>query len=306
MRSEGSAYLDRTGRVIAADDGFRSCMGLPDGDATATLRARAEAEPTLGALLAGDGPEVARVAAGWNGVGDLEVARSRVEGGTLLRVRLAGGLAGPVLEHAMHSIALARIAGGVAHDVKNPLNALALQLALLGDKIGAGGEALAASCANNLASMKNQIGRVNDVVRRLADVTDPVAGVAFDLGALASDVASLFAHESRRRRVALACEGEAGAVHARGDPGRTARVLLGLVWRGLSRPGEDAKMLVRAAHDAGEALLLLVHGADTDPGLDWMLEVAARAATEMGGRFAASDDAGSARLELRLRRETLA
>lgn len=303
MRTEGSAYLDRTGRVIAADDAFRSCMGLPAGDATASLRARAEAEPSLRALLAGDGPELTRVGSSEDGRPEVEVARSRVEGGILLRVRPAGGLSAPVLEYAMQSLALARITGGVSHDVKNPLNAMALQLALLGDKLGGSGEAIAASCAANLASMKNQIGRVNDVVRRLADVTDPPGGAAFDVGALANDVASLFGHEARRRRVVLVCEAEPGSLHVRGNAERIARVLLGLVWRGLSRPVEGSRMLVRASHEGPEALLLVEHGRDTDPDLDWMLAVADAATSDAGGRFAAVEDETTTRLELRLRRE---
>jgi hypothetical protein len=147
---------------------------------------------------------------------------------------------------------------------------------------------------------------VNDVVRRLADVNDPGAATAFDLGALACDVASLFGHESRRRRIPIRCDAEPGATQARGDAARTARVVLGLFWRGLSHPVEGATMLVRATHDGPEAALLLEHGEDTDPNLQWMIDVAATAAADMGGRFTASRAGGTARLELRLRRETVA
>jgi hypothetical protein len=140
-------------------------------------------------------------------------------------------------------------------------------------------------------------------VRRLADVTDPAGGTGCDLGALATDVASLFGHEARRRRVAVTCEAAPGAVQARGDPARTARLLLGLVWRGLSQPGEGDRMLVRAAHEGGEALLVVEHGRETDPALGWMLGVAEAAAREMGGRFSSVRSESTERLELRLRRE---
>jgi signal transduction histidine kinase len=304
MKSEGSAFLDRSGRVIAADEAFRTWLELPAGDATAALSTRAEADPSLRTLLGGEGPSVARLRASDGTAVDVE--RNVCVEGVFLSARPAGGLAARALEYAMHSLALARIAGGVAHEVRNPLNAMALQIALLTDKIGNAGEPLATSCANNLASLKNQIGRVNDVVRRFADVSDPASGTAFDAGALASDVASLFAHESRRRRVALACEATPGTVLAMGEPGRVARVLLGLVWRGLTHGAEGAKMLVRASHDHAEAVLLVAHGDGVDPGLEWVHDVASAAALEMGGRLVRERDAGTERLELRLRRENAA
>jgi signal transduction histidine kinase len=205
----------------------------------------------------------------------------------------------------MQSLALSRVASGVAHDVKNPLNAMVLQLALLSDKLGAADEPLASSCASHLASLKNQIGRVNEVVRRLADVTDPASGTGFDAGGLAADVVSLFSHESRRRQVTLVCEATAGSVQARGDAGRAARVLLGLVWRALSR-SQGGRLIVRAAHDGDEASILLEHAGETDPALAWIAEVAAAAALDMGGRLVRHREGVVERLELRLRREVAA
>lgn len=300
MRSEGSAFLDRSGRVIAADPAFRSCLGLTTEDTTVALRARAEGDTVLRALLAGEGPDVARIGAPG---AELELERSTTGDGLFLRARSAGGLAGPALEHAMHSAALARVASGVAHDVKNPLNAMALQIALLTDKIGGAGDDLPAACANNLASLKNQIGRVNEVVRRLADVADPVGGTAFDAAALANDVASLLCHDARRRRVALACEAGAVAMGARGDGARAARVLLGLVWRATASAQEGGKVSVRARVDHGEVVLTLEHAPIADPALAWIPEVAAEALREMGGRLVSERGAEVERLELRFRRD---
>jgi signal transduction histidine kinase len=303
MRFEGSAFLDRAGRVIAADDTFRSCLELPAGDVTAALQSRAEGDAVLRALLAGEGDDLARV----DGPGGtVDLCRSACAEGLFLRAFRATGLAGPVLEHAMHSAAVARIAGGVAHDVKNPLNALVLQIALLTDKIGGAGEELANGCADNLARMKVQIGRVNDVVRRLADVADPGTGTSFDAGALASDLGSLFGHDFRRHRVELACEVSGGGVQARGDPGRATRALLGLLWRALSAAPEGAHVALRAFHDGDEAVISLEQPAGADPALEWITEVARTAAADLGGRLAHERDADTERLELRLRRENAA
>ena len=94
----------------------------------------------------------------------------------------------------MRSPGLTRLAAGVAHDIKNPLNAMALQLALLADKLSSRRRRAAPRRATHLGALRDQIGRVNEVVRRFLDVTDPSAPLGYtDVGALAADTASLFA-----------------------------------------------------------------------------------------------------------------
>src|SRR6266545_4252045 len=96
-------------------------------------------------------------------------------------------------EHALRSQVMGRVVAGVAHDIKNPLNAMSLQLALLADKLE--GTAGAREAEGHLAALRDQIGRVNEVLRRLVDVTDPAAPLGYlDLGVLLDDVTSLFAY----------------------------------------------------------------------------------------------------------------
>jgi signal transduction histidine kinase len=290
MISEGAAFLDRSGRVLAADAGFRTLLGLPAGDASEALRRRAAADPVLALLLAGDGPESVSLS-GADGVPACLLSRHASDDGLLLRAVVRESLLGaPILEFAMQAVVLARLAGSIAHEVKNPLNAMALQLALLGEKIDAAGEAIASSCAGHLGSLKNQIGRINDIVRRYLDVADPSPSVGFDAGALLADAAYLFGHEARRRRITLSCEPTGGAVRAAGDPGRAARVLLGLFWREVTTTAEGGRFVARAAGAGPEVLLSLEHTRGSpDPASAWMPQVLATAAAAMGGRLEWSD-----------------
>jgi signal transduction histidine kinase len=208
------------------------------------------------------------------------------------------------LEHAMQAIALTRLAGGMSHDVKNPLNAMALQIALLGDKIASGGEDLAAACAGNIASMRNQIVRIDELVRRFADLADPAAGTTADLGQLVCDVAALFGHEARRRRATIACEATPGIVIARADPRRMARILLGLACRSLSGAAEGGHVALRAATENGETLVTIDLSASGDPSLAWMLAVAEESVREMGGTCSRAERGGGERLELRFEKES--
>lgn len=208
------------------------------------------------------------------------------------------------LEFAMQAVALTRLAGGMAHDVKNPLNALALQIALLGDKIASGGDDLPAACAGNLASMRNQIVRIDELVRRFADLADPAAGSSVDLGQLVADVASLFGHEARRRRASMSCEATPGIVLARADCGRAARILMGLACRSLSGMREGGHVALRAVAEGSEAVVTFEQTDPADPGLAWIVAVAQESLREMNATCSRADHGGGERLELRFEKES--
>ncbi len=310
MISEGSAFLEGSGRVLAADGGFREAIGSPRGDATEALRNRAVGDPALAAFLAGGGPDVVRLAAG-DGSPACELTRVRGERGLLLRAKtrddeLSVPGAAEHAEYAIQAVALARLAGSVAHEVKNSLNAMALQVALLGDKLATSSDALASACEGNLTSLKTQIGRVNEVVRRYLDVSDPPVSGGCDAGSLLADAANLFGHEARRRRIALACEAVPGAVRVSGDPARVARLVLGMLWRAVTGTPEGGKLLARAAPVGAEAVLSIEHRQGTlDPSLAWMGPVMAAAAEDMGGKLEETREADVERAALVLPKERL-
>ncbi len=214
------------------------------------------------------------------------------------------GLGAPAAEYAMQAVLLARLAGSLAHEVKNPLNAMALQLALLGDKVASAGDGLGTACAGNLASLKNQIGRINDVVRRYLELADPAPATGLDAGMLLADAAHLFGHEARRRRIALVCEAVPGTVRAGADPTRAARLVLGVLWRAVTTTPDGGKLLVRAGVSGREALLALEHArGEPDPALAWIGEAVADGVRELGGRLEESADEGMVRVAIVLPRE---
>jgi signal transduction histidine kinase len=305
MLLEGSAFLDRSGRVVVADDRFRALLGLSDGDPTAALRDRTAADPELAEVVAGGGPDRVRVRAD-GGADALELTRIACAEGLLLRARaLEGGAAAPLPELALQGVALARLAPSIAHEVKNPLNAMALQLALLGDKIGSASEALATACAGNLGSLRNQIARIDALVRRYVDVADPTPGTGFDAGGLLADVTQLLGHEARRRRIAVTCEAAPEALRARGDAVRVARLVLGLAWRAVVGTPDGGRLLVRAAARDGECVLGVERpaGAAEPPELAWVGRALAEGARAVGGRLEESDEAGLMRAALVLPKE---
>jgi signal transduction histidine kinase len=297
--ASGAAFIDGTGKVLAADPGFVAELGLGPEDPTGELRARAETNPQLRALLSGEGPDVARVpGAGGEAV---VVERVRAAAGALLLARAPR--TGEWLEHAMRSQGLTRIAAGLAHDIKNPLNAMALQLALLTDKLASTADASTAS-AGHLGAVREQIGRVNEVVRRFLDVTDPSAPLGYtDLGALLTDTASLFGHDARRRRIDLTVEAARGTVRSRCEPGRVGRLVLALFSRALNETPDAGRLVARAEVDGESAVVRIEHVAgDPDPETGYYTEVATAAAEALGGELAVAGSDGIERLTLRLPR----
>ncbi len=294
----GAAFVDRTGAVVAADAAFLERLGLRADNPTARLRERAEAVPELRTLLSGGGPARVRIAGAGGAVVDVERVPS--DSGVLLVVREVR--AQEWLEHSMRSHALTRLAAGVAHDIKNPLNAMSLQIALLAEKLSSA-EASAAS-SGHLGALREQIGRVNEVVRRFLDVTDPTAPLGYtDLGLLLGDAASLFVHDARRRQIEVVLDGQTGAVRTRCDPARVGRLIVGLLARALAETPDGGRLAGHAELLGLDAVVAIEHTAgDPDPDLGYYTEVAAAAADALGGRFSLERGDATERLMLTLPR----
>jgi signal transduction histidine kinase len=295
----GAAFVDRSGAVVAADAGFLSRLALPADDPTGALRARAEADPELRALLAGEGPSRLRLPCADGTTTELE--RVAAEGGALLVARAEE--VGEWLEHAMRSHGMGRLAGGIAHDIKNPLNAMSLQIALLGEKLSSSADA-SGTAATHLRALLDQIGRVNAIVRRFVDVADPSAPLGYtDVGALLADLASLLAHDARRRGIDLVVEPPTSSVRTACDPARVGRLALGLFSRALAETPDGGRLAARAETRGELAALEIEHAVgDPDRALGYYTEVAAAAARALGGEFAHERRDGFERLSLALPR----
>jgi signal transduction histidine kinase len=290
----GAAFIDGTGAVLAADPGFRSALGLPAEDATGALRALAERDAAVRGLLRGDAPQAVRVAVH---EGEVELERHPAEAGALLLVRSAR--LQERLEHGHRSAALSRLISGMAHDIKNPLNAMALQLALLSEKLGVGD-----ASGPHLAALRDQVGRVNEVVRRFMDVTDPAAPLGYtELGALVADAGALFAHEARRRRIQLVLAPPHGVIRVAGDPARVGCLVLVLLASAMAGAPDGGRVEGGVDVEDGRAVFRLANAvADETSENGYETEVSAAAASALGGSLTERREEGVVRVVLRLPR----
>ena len=294
--ARGAALVDPDGLLLAADVGFLEALGLaaagPD-----TLRGRAGADPGLRAVLAAGGAATGEVDGPY---GRISLERIPAAGGALLLAR--GQRDAERLEHSVTTEGLARVAAGLSHDIRNGLNAMALQLALLEEKVGEGEVARAA--AGHLGALHDQVAKVNEVVRRFCDVIDPSSPDAWvDLGAELQDIAGLFAHDFRRRRITFELDAPRGVALADARPERAVWLLLGVFARAAAAASEGGWLTARVTASEGTADLTIEYACgDPDADVRYDTEVAAAAVGTLGGSLAITRDGGQERVTVRLPR----
>lgn len=217
--------------------------------------------------------------------------------------REASPTAAEAPELAMQGLALARAASGLAHQVRNPLNAMALQVALLTEKLSADA-GMAANCAGTLAKLREQIGRVDGAVRAYLDAAERAPGSSFAPARLLAEGMGLFEHEARRRQVTLEAELAAPGLLARGDPARLGRMWMGLLWRAVEEARPGGWVRLRCRREEGEiALAVEWRAAGSQPELAWIAEAVAAGAAALGARLEEWQGEGVAGAALRLRAE---
>jgi signal transduction histidine kinase len=117
------------------------------------------------------------------------------------------------LDVATRLAAISRLTGGVAHEIKNPLNAILLRLDLLRERLGAPEEEL----AGEIGILSKEVLRLDRVVKTFLDFSRPLE-VRFqdvDLVALAGEVADLMTPQASQYGIVMEFHAsEAGGAEA--------------------------------------------------------------------------------------------
>jgi signal transduction histidine kinase len=183
----------------------------------------------------------------------------------LLRVRDAEG-AGAVesqLQLSSRLEAINRLTGGVAHEIKNPLNAISARLALLESIVADD----APDAENQIRIISGEIERLDRVVRTFLDFTRPleIAREAVDMAALGRDVAHSLEPDAKRRGIAIMVEVPEGlALRTCGDPDLLKQAIINIAVNALEAMGDSGTLRIVAQELAGSARLSI---ADTGPGI---------------------------------------
>jgi signal transduction histidine kinase len=186
------------------------------------------------------------------------------QGGFLLRLREAGGreAVASQLSIASRLSAIGRLTGGVAHEIKNPLNSIALRLGLLRNRV----LPEVPDAEPEIDIIAAEIARLNRVVRTFLDFTRPVdlrlAG--FDLAATVAGILDLVRPEAERLKIELALGAPDGPLPLRGDEALLRQAVLNVVHNALEAMPLGGTLQVALGTADGAAELCI---ADTGPGL---------------------------------------
>jgi signal transduction histidine kinase len=153
------------------------------------------------------------------------------------------------------------------HDVRNPLNALSINLEVLSEKLKGETGQVPPSQEKNIKAMRDQIQRVDGILRQFSDFIVLRGGGAGEAGL--SEVArrslEVLAHESRRRRIKLQSAIEPDVRVKLQDTSEMSFFVVQALLRafGRSEPGSEVGVSVRT--EGTHAVLEVTDAAGSSP-----------------------------------------
>jgi signal transduction histidine kinase len=157
--------------------------------------------------------------------------------------------------------ALGSLAANLAHEIRNPLNALSINLELLEEDL-----ARTAAAPDTVSSARREVGRLSRLVNDFLVYARPSTPVmeSFNTRELLGDVASLLQPTCAKAGVELRVEADNAPMRA--DRGQLGQVLVNLALNAVQAlDGRSRKEVVLRAVDEGRCVRLEV--ADTGPGI---------------------------------------
>ncbi len=157
------------------------------------------------------------------------------------------------LELSRRMAAIGRLTSGVAHEVKNPINAIVVHLELLRNKLGDGN----APGSRHLEVIEAEIRRLDRVVQTLVDFSRPVELQLReqDLRGVIGDVLALATEELSTRNVILVDHMPAQPVIANVDADLLKQAALNVIENGAQAMPEGGKLEMTLEVDRKQAII---------------------------------------------------
>ena len=161
----------------------------------------------------------------------------------------------PVVGAARYA-AVPALMESLLHDVRNPLNALSINLEVLCEKLKAETGSVPPSQEKNVRAMREQIQRVDALLRQFTDflVVRGGAGEA-SLSELAKRSLEVLGHESRRRRLKVQTAIEPDVRVRLPETGELGFFLVQALMRAFGRSDTGGEVLVSVRAEEGKGVL---------------------------------------------------
>jgi signal transduction histidine kinase len=186
------------------------------------------------------------------------------DGAMLLRMRDAEGrqIVENQLNLSSRLAAINRLTGGVAHEIKNPLNSIALRLELLRSRV----LPEVPEAAGELEVISQEITRLDRVVRTFLDFTRPVEvrTTELDFARIVTELVELVRPEFEQQSVQIETTGMDLAAPLRGDADLLKQALMNIMRNALEAMPNGGVLRVALRVENDETILDIT---DTGPGI---------------------------------------
>ena len=149
--------------------------------------------------------------------------------------------------------AIGRLASGVGHEVKNPINAIVVHLELLRQKL----QETDPTTRRHMDVIGSELQRLDRVVQMLVDFTRPVELRLNDLDIcrLLDDVAQLAGPDAALHGVSIERQLPAEPLPVRGDSDLLKQAVLNVVLNGVQAMNEGGELTIKAAKEDDDVLI---------------------------------------------------
>ena len=179
-----------------------------------------------------------------------------------------------------------RLVDSLLHDVRNPLNALSINLDVLTEKLRREHGEISPGQEKNLKVMREQIFRVDGILKQFADFMAPrpdPTRTPVDLSESVRQAMQLLAHECRRSMLKVRQMIEPD-LKTTGTSGSVRFLALQLLFRGVARAGAEGELDVTLQREGTGAVLRVRDGsADSREPFPHAWSALAALASGMGG-----------------------
>jgi hypothetical protein len=185
----------------------------------------------------------------------LEVFPARDRVGTQITLRDAETRReiGTQLDLSAKLTAISRLTRGVAHEIKNPLNSIALHLEVLRARI----ENRDAAAEGEIDVISREITRLDRVVKTFLDFNRPVDLnlIEIEAGQLVGEIAALMEPEARKRNIEMTVDTGPGGLILRADRDLLKQAVLNVVMNGIDAMSNGGRLRLEAKRAGADCVI---------------------------------------------------
>jgi len=150
-----------------------------------------------------------------------------------------------------------RLVDSIMHEARNPLNAIAIHLEIVSEKLRKSGASV--NIDSNLQAMRSQLARVDELLKKFASFMLPKkrGDGAFPLSSAVELALELLDYERRRKNVEVAARIEAGLAVQTAERSAASSLVLALLLNSLDRAPSGSRVEVSVGAENGKVAVVI-------------------------------------------------